>query len=71
MTSIKELQVGVQLPKLNIKTLLRQKPPHGGGALLGRVTMTTTFALLTRRGARTGGTLILAMGLRRACVYDL
>ena len=70
MISTKELQAGVQLPKLNIKTLLRQKPSAGGSALLVRVTRTTS-ALLTWTGTRTAAPRALAMGSPRACVYNL
>ena len=71
MISTKELQAGVQLPKLNIKTLLRQKPPSGGSALLVRVARTTS-AVLTRTGARTTtATRTLAMGSSRACACNL
>ena len=70
MISTKGLQAGAQLQKLNIKTLLRQQPSSGGSALLIRVT-DTTFALLTRTGARATATRAIALGLRRACVYNL
>ena len=70
MISIKELLAGVRLPQLGTKILLRQKPSGGGSALLSRVA-NTTFALLTRMGARAIATRAIVLGLRRACVYDL
>ena len=70
MISTKELQAGMQLPKLGIEILLRQQPSAGGSALLVRVTG-ASFAVLARTGARSLAPLTLAMGLRHACVYDL
>ena len=70
MISTKELQAGVRLLKLSIKILLRQKPSSGGSALRVRVAV-ATFALFSRAGARTMAARALAVGLRRACVYDL
>ena len=70
MISTKELQAGVQLPKLNIKTLLRQKPSTGGSAPPIRVTV-ATFALLTRTGTRALAARALALGLPRACACNL
>ena len=70
MISIKELQAGVQLPQLSIKILLRQQPSTGGSALRFRVTV-STFAMFTRTGARAITPRDVALGLRRACVYNL
>ena len=69
MISTKGLQVGQPPLKLSTKILLRQKSSTGGSALRIRVAV-SAFAMLTRAGARTLPARTLAMGLRRACVYD-
>ena len=70
MISTKELQAGMQLPKLSIEILIRQHAPTGGCALLLRVTV-SAFALLTRAGPSALPTRTVAMGLRRACACNL
>ena len=72
MISIKELQAGVQLPQLGIKTLLRQQAPYGGRAPLMRiVSVTLALSPLVVVVKRAIACVTIALGLRPACACDL